>query len=85
MVIKRTWLSLLMLETFPNALVLCAYSSTGEAELAQESSKSTGKAVLTQWSTIGALGYCASIVEYYRYTGEAVLEHSTTIKYSRVL
>ena len=27
-----------------------------------------GKAVLAQWSTIGALGDCVSIVEYYRYT-----------------
>ena len=55
--------------------------------------RNTGKAVLAQWSTIGALGRlcwhsgvlwehwegCAGTVDYYRSTGEAVLAQWKTI------
>ena len=36
--------------------------------------RSIGKAVLAQWSTVGALGDCVSIVEYYRHTQNSRVE-----------
>ena len=37
--------------------------------------RSSGKAVLAHWSTIGALGDCVSIVEYYRFTQNSRVEY----------